>query len=98
MRDHPLYATEASDPELKRAIWQTAEELAYDTSFATASTDAGIDAQTRFGDAGVPSLSIAGFDYPHRYTLQDTLDQLDATALERIGRTLKLWLEQGAVR
>ena len=49
-----------------------------------------------FQEAGMPALAMGGYDYPHRYTLDDTVDKLSVVALERIGRTLKSWLERRA--
>ena len=94
--DQRLYAINPSEDSLKSGIWLVADDLGYAAWHASDTVDAGVNAGTRFGDAGVPVLTITGNDYPHRFTMQDSVDKLDALSLERIGRTLKLWLEQGA--
>jgi len=33
------------------------------------------------------------FDYPYWHTLADTSDKVSPLSLERVGRTLQVWLE-----
>jgi hypothetical protein len=95
-RTQRLYAESLSDRSLTTAIWGVAAELGHGSIFINEPTWTAVDAARRFDDQNVPSTTIADFNYPYRDTLQDTLEQLSAQSLERVGATLKTWLERGA--
>jgi len=54
-----------------------------------------LDDHIPFRDLGIPSVDIIDFDYPYWHTTEDTLDKISAASLERIGRTIEVWLEKG---
>jgi glutaminyl-peptide cyclotransferase len=89
-----------SSPEINRAIWQTADEAGYGENFVAEPAQEAVqetaNSYTAFVQAGLPAALLADLDYPQRYTLADTLDKLSAESLQRVGRTLETWLEQGA--
>jgi Zn-dependent M28 family amino/carboxypeptidase len=84
-----------SDPTLREKIWATAAELGYAQEFIPSVKYTMIDDHIPFRELGIPSVDIIDFDYPYWHTTQDTLDKLSADSLERIGRTLEVWLENG---
>lgn len=51
---------------------------------------------TPLTELNAPIVAIAGTTYPHRYTLQDTLDKVSPENLRAVGKLLESWLEAGA--
>jgi Zn-dependent M28 family amino/carboxypeptidase len=93
--DQQFYWEGNSDPPLREKIWATAAELGYGQEFIPSVKYTMIDDHIPFRDLGIPSVDIIDFDYPYWHTTQDTLDKISADSLERIGRTLEVWLEKG---
>lgn len=91
-----FYAESTGAGALTTAIWDAAAELGYQNAFINEPTWSAMDAHSRFVEQGVPAITIADYAYPYRDTLADTLDQLNAESLGRVGVTLKTWLERGA--
>ncbi len=91
-----FYAESTGTTALTAAIWKAAADLGFGAFFINEPTWSATDAHSRFLAANVPAVTLADYAYPHRDTLADTLDQLDADALGRVGATLKTWLERGA--
>jgi glutaminyl-peptide cyclotransferase len=54
-----------------------------------------LDDHVPFRDLGIPSVDIIDLNYPYWHTTGDTLDKISAISLERIGRTMEVWLEGG---
>lgn len=91
-----LYAESTSYTPLIDSIWNVARELGYSSHFINEPTWSAVDAHTRMREIDVPAVTIADYNYPHRDTLADTADKLDADSFERVGTVLKTWLERGA--
>ena len=53
-----------------------------------------IDDHVPFAQRGIPAVDLIDFDYPAWHTTGDTADKVSPLSLERIGRTIKTWLEQ----
>ncbi|GIV77935.1 MAG: hypothetical protein KatS3mg050_2329 [Litorilinea sp.] len=85
-----------SSEELRQAIWRTADELGYGRWFPPNANWTTTAAHLLFLEQEIPAALIAARDYPYLYTMQDTVDKLSPDTLERVGRTLKAWLEAGA--
>lgn len=47
-----------------------------------------IDDHIPFLEAGIPSIDLIDFDYPHRDTLEDTPDKLAPASLDAVGETV----------
>jgi glutaminyl-peptide cyclotransferase len=94
--DQQVYLERTSTPGLRSAIWTVAEELGYGEWIINELGYSIIDDHTPFLEAGIPAVDMIDFDYPYWHTTQDTLDKISADSLERIGRTLEVWLELGA--
>ncbi len=56
------------------------------------------DDHTPFLARGLAAVDLIDFDYPFWHTLDDTCDAIGANELERVGRTVEAWIEQGAPR
>ncbi len=94
--DQQLYRERNSTPELVDAIWETAAQLGYGPWFIDEPRYRILDDHIPFLEAGIPAANIIDFDYPYWHTTQDTLDKLSPESLARVGRTLEVWLENGA--
>lgn len=97
-----VFQQNAAASAVQEAIWQTGARLGWDETFAPApeTSEAGepnappaADALSPFAAAGVTVARIAAADYPYAATMEDTLEQVSAATLERVGRTLESWLE-----
>lgn len=90
-RDLQLYIEGNSDPALAAEIWEVAAGLGYD-SFIPEVRHTILDDHIPFVLRGIPAIDIIDFDYPAWHTTRDTLDQIGASSLEQVGRTLEAWL------
>ena len=82
-----------SDLSLSSEIWGVAARLGYGAQFIPAAKYSMLDDHTPFVERGIRSIDIIDFDYPHWHRVSDTLDKLSPASLERVGRTLEVWLE-----
>jgi glutaminyl-peptide cyclotransferase len=92
--DQQLYFDTNSDPELSAQIWATAAELGYGDYFIPTPRWTMIDDHIPFAQRGIPAIDIIDFDYPYWHTTADTTDKVSAESLERVGRTVKAFLEK----
>jgi len=93
--DQQFYFEGNSDPALREEIWSTAETLGLGEFFIPQPKFTVLDDHIPFRDLGIPSADIIDFEYPPWHTAGDTLDKISAESLERIGRTVEVWLEGG---
>lgn len=91
--DQQLYFEGNSDPDLRATIWAIAADLGYDDVFIPTVKYTMIDDHVPFARKGIPAIDIIDFDYPYWHTVEDTTDKASATSLERVGRTIEVWLE-----
>jgi glutaminyl-peptide cyclotransferase len=89
--DLQLFYERNSDEELLIDVWNTADELGYD-SFIPIWKHSLIDDHTPFIQLGIPAIDIIDFNYPYWHTTQDTFDKVSSASLEQVGRTLQQWL------
>ena len=94
--DQQIYWENTSDAGLRERIWRVAAELGYDAYFVPETRHTITDDHTPFLRLGIPAIDIIDFDYPYWHTAADTIDKVSADSLERVGRTLQVWLERGA--
>jgi Zn-dependent M28 family amino/carboxypeptidase len=94
--DQQLYLEHNSDPALQAHLWALAAELGYAESFIAEYRHAIYDDHVPFAQRGIPAVDIIDFDYPYWHTTQDTPDKVSGASLERVGRVLEVWLEDGA--
>jgi glutaminyl-peptide cyclotransferase len=93
--DLQIYFEGNSDPELREEIWSVAGSLGYKESFIPMRKFTMIDDHIPFRDLGIPSVDIIDFEYPYWHTGADTLDKISAESLEKVGRTMEVWVEGG---
>lgn len=94
--DQQIYWESNSDPALRERLWAIAAELGYDDHFVPQVKYTILDDHVPFLERGIPAVDIIDFDYPYWHTAEDTIDKISAASLERVGRTLQVWLERGA--
>jgi glutaminyl-peptide cyclotransferase len=94
--DQQIYQDPLGNPSLVAAIWGVAAELGYSQWIIGEPGEAWLADVQPFSEAGIPAVNLADLNYPHHHTLSDTLDKVSADSLQRIGRTLEIWLEAGA--
>ena len=91
-----IFVERSGNPELSSALWQTSVALGYTDTIIPEAKWSIPGPQVALSREGVPSVLLSDYDYPYRYTRQDTIDKISPRSLERIGRLLSVWLEQGA--
>lgn len=92
--DQQLYYEHNSTAELSAEIWAVAAELGYQAYFVPEFRHTIIDDHIPFLERLIPAIDIIDFDYPYWHTVEDTADKVAPTSLERVGRTLEVWLEE----
>jgi Zn-dependent M28 family amino/carboxypeptidase len=73
-----------STASLRRLVWQTADDLGYESSFPRDPITIDDD-HMPFIRLGVPSVDLIDFDYPPWHKEDDTLDKLSPKSLEIVG-------------
>jgi Zn-dependent M28 family amino/carboxypeptidase len=91
--DQNIYYEGYSDPDLSARLWAIAAELGYSDYIIPESKHTIIDDHLPFKEQGIPAVDVIDFDYPYWHTLADTSDKVSPISLERVGRTLEVWLE-----
>ena len=94
--DQQFYFDSNSDRDLSTRVWAAAAQLGYEKQFIPVARWSMTDDHLPFVQRGIPALDIIDFDYPYWHTTADTADKVSAASLERIGRTLKAFLETQA--
>ncbi len=90
-----IYWERNSSPVWNQRIWQVAASLGYSAHLIAQPKYAMLDDHTPFLSAGIPAVDMIDFDYPYWHTTADTADKVAPASLERVGRTLQVFLEQG---
>ena len=93
--DQQLYLERNSDAILQTRLWEIAATVGYTDTFVSEYRWTIYDDHVPFAQRGIPAVDIIDFDYPHWHTTRDTLDKVSAESLERVGRVLEAWLEEG---
>lgn len=92
--DQQLYYERNSTRALAEEIWAVAAELGYQDYFIPEPKHTIIDDHLPFLERLIPAVDIIDFDYPYWHTVEDTADKVSPDSLERVGRTLEVWLEE----
>jgi Zn-dependent M28 family amino/carboxypeptidase len=93
-RDQQFYYERNSDPDLLADLWDIAAGLGYQDQFIPQYKWSIIDDHAPFAALGLPAVDVIDFEYPAWHTSGDTLDQISAESLERIGRVMEVYLER----
>ncbi len=88
-----IYLERSSNQALAGRIWDVADRLGYGGQFIRKLKWDMVDDHTPFLGRGLPAVDLIDFDYPYWHTTQDTPDKISADSLQRVGRTLQVWLE-----
>jgi Zn-dependent M28 family amino/carboxypeptidase len=91
--DQQVYYEVNSDHALSERIWTVASQLGYGDHFIPQARWQMIDDHIPFAKRGIPAIDIIDFDYPYWHTINDTTDKVSPDSLERVGRTLQMFLE-----
>ena len=91
--DQRIYFEGNSDRILSEKIWSIAANLGYGSHFLPQVRWHLIDDHIPFLRLGVSAIDIIDFDYPYWHTTADTADKVSPESLERVGRTLQVFLE-----
>jgi glutaminyl-peptide cyclotransferase len=91
--DQKIYFDGNSDPALSQKVWGIAAQLGYGEHFIPQVKYTMIDDHIPFAKRGIPSIDIIDFDYRYWHTVADTADKVSSDSLERVGRTLQVFLE-----
>jgi hypothetical protein len=91
--DQNIFFEGTSTISLQAEIWAVAAGLGYEATFIPVRRHTIIDDHTPFLERSIPAIDIIDFDYPAWHTLADTTDKVAPASLERVGRTLEVWLE-----
>jgi Zn-dependent M28 family amino/carboxypeptidase len=75
-------------PEVARRVWDVAAELGYSEYFVQEVGPAVNDDHVILNQAGIRTIDIIDFDYPHWHTQQDTPDKVAAETLGAVGDVL----------
>jgi len=93
--DQQLFLERNSDVSVQTRLWEIAATLGYTSTFVSEYRWAMMDDHVPFARRGIPAVDIIDFDYPYWHTTQDTPDKVSVESLERVGRVLEVWLEEG---
>ncbi len=74
-------------PQLMDMVWSTAEEVRA-TQFIRIPGESISDDHFALNEAGIPTIDIIDFQYPHWHTHQDTPDKCCSESLEAVGKVL----------
>jgi glutaminyl-peptide cyclotransferase len=79
------YSREAA-PEIVDRVWRTAADLGLRRVFQDQDAGYVTDDHVPLIRAGIRTVDIIDFDYPHHHTIADTIDKVSARSLENVGR------------
>lgn len=94
--DQQFYLEGYSDTQLQERLWAVADELGYADHFVPEPGRTIIDDHVPFMERGIPAVDVIDIDYPAWHTLDDTLANISAESLGRVGTVMEVWLEQRA--
>ncbi len=80
-------------PGLVRDVWNVAKKLNV-PAFRSRVGTAVLDDHLPMNDAGIPTIDLIDFDYPHWHTSQDLPEKCSGKSLEQVGKVVTAWLAQ----
>jgi glutaminyl-peptide cyclotransferase len=94
-QEQEIFWERNSDAALQRELWAIAADLGYEAAFVPQYRYSIMDDHVPFIQRGLVAVDIIDFDYPYWHTSQDTPDKVSPTSLQRVGRVVETWLEEG---
>lgn len=93
--DQQIYYEQTSNPTLNRRVFDVAAALGYERWFIRQPRWSIIDDHTPFLQRGISAIDLIDFDYPYHHTFADDCSKIGPPSLERVGRTLELFMRRG---
>lgn len=87
--DARFFVERTSTPALAASIWGTAATLGLADTFVAEPRHTVLDDHTPFLRRGIPAADIVDLDYPHWHRVTDTVEQVSAETLGRVGAVLE---------
>lgn len=87
------YGYEVAKAIVKK-VYGMAERLGLSKTFPFELGPQVIDDHVPMNQAGVPTIDLIDFDYPHWHTLEDTLDKVSADSLHKVGTLVEAVLRE----
>jgi glutaminyl-peptide cyclotransferase len=78
--------------DLLTRFYKTAQLHGYEKTFPNEFQGAIYDDHLPINDAGIPTIDLIDFDYPHWHTLQDTADKCSPASLTKVGSVVEIFL------
>ncbi|HEY2156176.1 MAG TPA: M28 family peptidase [Isosphaeraceae bacterium] len=91
--DQEQYSLEFA-PKLVKDVWSVAKALKVTQFRDRVSRVAVTDDHLPLYNAGIPSIDIIDFDYPHWHTTKDVPENCSAASLEAVGKVVTAWLNK----
>jgi hypothetical protein len=88
-----LYSLEAARP-LVEQIWGVANAVGAKSFKSERSRHAVQDDHLALNRAGIPTVDVIDFDYPHWHKLSDTADKIDPGQMEEVAKVITTWLQK----
>ena len=79
-------------PDLVKRFYANAAKIGLAETFPTSQQGAILDDHLALIDAGVPTMDLIDFTYPHWHTLADTVDKCSADSLGKVGKAVETFL------
>lgn len=79
--------------QLCEDVWKVAADVGV-KSFAWEQGPNVLDDHLALNRAGIPTVDIIDFDYPHWHRLSDTPDKLSAESMANVAKVLMAWMEK----
>ncbi len=92
--DQQVFYETTSNRGMMEHLWEIAASLGYSDTIIPQDKYAILDDHTPFLRVGIPAVDMIDFDYEYWHTVDDTIDKVSPDSLERIGRTLEVFLEE----
>jgi hypothetical protein len=80
-----------SAPAVMREVWYVAEQLGA-RSFTNEFGREVMDDHLPMNQAGIPTIDLIDFDYPHWHKIDDRPENCSAESLAEVGRVVTSWL------
>lgn len=84
-------------PNLMRSLYRHADKIGLSGTFPMRRGEWIVDDHTPLNEAGIPTIDLIDFTYPHWHTVRDTPDKCSPASLGKVGKLLESWLTQEPV-
>jgi hypothetical protein len=76
-------------PDLVKRFYANAAKIGLGSTFPTSHQGTIYDDHLPLIEAGIPTMDLIDFDYPHWHTLADTVDKCSAESLGKVGKAVE---------